>query len=298
MPEVINRIGEIMKVGIDSYCYHRWFGEVYDMQEKPKQFKTVDDFLALAKRLEVDGVSLETCFLPSLDDSYLRELGVKLRELGMDTVFAWGHPNGLERGLNQRAFEEMKALIPKTHLLGTDVMRITGSAFDWRHENHREHMDRLIPMYKEAVKIAEDCGVRLAVENHIDFTSDEMLSIVQAVDSPNFGINFDTGNFLRLLDDPIKGIEKLAPYVFSTHIKDLVLHPTARPDDWYFFCGVPCGLGIVDNFRMAEILGAHGYQGFLAVEIDAPHPDWLNREDEAISISIQNLKKIGKALTD
>lgn len=66
---------------------------------------------------------------------------------------------------------------------------------------------RLIPMYKEATKIAEDNGVKLAAENHIDFTSDEMLEMIEAVDSPNFGINFDTGNFLRLLDDPVAGME-------------------------------------------------------------------------------------------
>lgn len=65
-----------MKIGIDSYCYHRLFGEVYDMQEKPEKLKTVDDFLDMAKRLDVDGVSLETCFLPSLDDGYLRDLGI------------------------------------------------------------------------------------------------------------------------------------------------------------------------------------------------------------------------------
>ena len=284
-----------MKIGIDSYCYHRLFGEVYDIQEVPEQQKTIDDFLELAKRLDVDGVSLETCFLPSLEDGYLKELGAKLTDYGFDTVFAWGHPNGLERGLNQEAFEEMKALIPKTKLIGTDVMRITGSAFDWRHENHREQIERLVPMYQEAVKIAEDCGVKLAAENHIDFTSDEMLEMIQRVDSPNFGINFDTGNFLRLLDDPVKGMEKLAPYVFSTHIKDLKMHPTARPDDWYFFCGVPVGLGMVDNMKLAEILSKHNYQGFLAVEIDAPAPEWLNMEDEAIAVSVHNLKKIGKA---
>lgn len=38
-----------MKVGIDSYCFHRFFGEVYDFQEKPEKLKTVDDFLEFAK---------------------------------------------------------------------------------------------------------------------------------------------------------------------------------------------------------------------------------------------------------
>lgn len=282
-----------MKIGIDSYCYHRLFGEVYDSQEKPARFKTVDEFLDLAKRLDVDGVSLETCFLPSLEDSYIKELGAKIKEDGFDTVFAWGHPNGLERGLNPEAFAEMKSLIPKTRLLGTDVMRVTGSAFDWRHENHRDHIERLVPMYKEAVKIAEDNGVKIAAENHIDFTADEMLEIIEKVDSPNFGINFDTGNFLRLLDDPIAGMEKLAPHVFSTHIKDLRMHPTARPTDWFFFSGVPVGFGLIDNDKLASLLSDAGYTGFLAVEIDSPMPEWMNMEDEAIAVSVHNLKKIG-----
>ncbi len=29
-----------MKIGIDSYCYHRFFGDVYPQQQKPPQ-KTV-----------------------------------------------------------------------------------------------------------------------------------------------------------------------------------------------------------------------------------------------------------------
>jgi sugar phosphate isomerase/epimerase len=284
-----------MKIGIDSYCFHRLFGEVYSFQDQPDRIRTVDDFVDFAKGLDVDGVSLETCFLPSLDDAYLKDLGDKLKSYKLDSVFAWGHPNGLERGLSPEAFKEMKNLIPKTRLLNTDVMRITGSAFDWRHENHREHMDRLVPLYREAVKIAEDNGVRLAAENHIDYTADEMLEMIEKVGSKNFGINFDTGNFLRLLDDPVAGMEKLAPYVFSTHVKDLKMHPTARPNDWFFFCGVPVGFGLINNMKLADMLHKAGYQGFLAVEIDAPAPEWLNMEEEMIAISVKNLRKIGNA---
>ena len=284
-----------MKIGIDSYCFHRLFGEVYPFQDPPDRIRTVDELIDFAKGLDVDGLSLETCFLPSLEGAYLKDLGAKLKEYGLDSVFAWGHPNGLERGLSPEAVLEMKDLIPKTRLLGTDVMRITGSAFDWRHENHRDHLERLVPLYKEAARIAEDHGVKLAAENHIDYTADEMLEMVERVGSKNFGVNFDTGNFLRLLDDPIAGMEKLAPYVFSTHIKDLKMHPTARPNDWFFFCGVPVGFGLIDNMKLAELLHKAGYQGFLAVEIDAPAPEWLNMEEEAIAISVKNLRKIGNA---
>ena len=74
------------------------------------------------------------------------------------------------------------------------------------------------------------------------------------------------------------------------------MHPTARPDDWYFFCGVPVGMGLVDNLKLAQILKEHNYQGFLAVEIDAPAPQRLNMEDEAIAVSVYNLKQIAKAV--
>ena len=97
-------------------------------------------------------------------------------------------------------------------------------------------------MFSEAVQIAEKYGIRMAVENHIDFTADEMLQLLTTVSSPYLGINFDTGNFLRLLDDPIKGMEKLAKYVYATHIKDLKPQKGVAADEWYFFCDRRLGM--------------------------------------------------------
>ena len=58
-----------MKVGIDSYCFHRYFGEVYPHQTPPPENEkmSMEDFLVFAKKLDVDGVSLESCFFPSFD---------------------------------------------------------------------------------------------------------------------------------------------------------------------------------------------------------------------------------------
>ncbi|MCL1795268.1 MAG: sugar phosphate isomerase/epimerase, partial [Clostridia bacterium] len=139
-------------------------------------------------------------------------------------------------------------------------------------------------------------GVKLAVENHIDFTADEIYQILEGVNSKNFGVNFDTGNFLRLMDDPVAGMDKLAPYVFATHIKDLLPEPGARPTDWFFFSGVPVGMGLINNQKLAELLAKHHYKGFLAVEIDHPHSAWTDFEDEAVSISVKNLRKIADAI--
>ncbi len=74
----------MMKVGIDSYCYHRFFGEVYPQQQKPEKEMSLEDFLKRAKELDVDGVSLESCFIPRFDSSYLSEVKGMMDEFGFE----------------------------------------------------------------------------------------------------------------------------------------------------------------------------------------------------------------------
>lgn len=285
-----------MKYGIDSYCYHRFFGEVYEGQEKPEKDMTMEDFLTRAHELGVGGVSLESCFFPSYDAGWLADLKGQLDDYGFERVYAWGHPDGLERGKNFEAFDEMMDSFERARAIGADTMRVVGSSLMFRHEPHGPQIEALIKMFKKAKPKAEDFQIKMAVENHIDFTADEILQIIEEVDSDYFGINFDTGNFLRLLDDPIAGMEKLAPYTFATHVKDLMPDKNARPTDWFFFSGVPVGMGLIDNERLAQLLHKAGYKGFLAVEIDHPHSDWAGREDEAVALSVKELKRITETL--
>jgi 3-oxoisoapionate decarboxylase len=285
-----------MKIGIDSYCYHRFFGEVYPHQPKPSKSWTPQDFIKRAHDLKVDGVSLESCFIPRFDAAYLSELKGLLDEYKMDRVFAWGHPDGLEGGRNQPAFEDMVKSIEYAKAIGADVMRVCGASLMFRNEPHGPMLEKLATQFKQAVKVAEKAGVKIADENHIDFTSDEMLSLMKAVDSPYFGINFDTGNFMRVLDDPIKGMQKLAKYVLSTHVKDLKPNREAAVDDWYFFSSTPVGDGLVDNQKLAQLLRDAGYTGFLAVEIDNLHPDYKYDEDKAVAQSVKELRRIANAV--
>jgi 3-oxoisoapionate decarboxylase len=285
-----------MKIGIDSYCYHRFFGEVYAQQQPPSRSMTLEDFLRRANELEVDGVSLESCFFPRFHRDYLSDIKKALDGYGLDRVYAWGHPDGLEGGTNHQAFDEMVASIERARAIGADVMRVVGSSLMFRKQPHEPQLERLTRMFSDAVPVAEKYGVRMAVENHIDFTADEMLTLVTAVNSPYLGINFDTGNFVRLLDDPIKGMEKLAKYVYATHIKDLKPQKGVAADEWYFFSSTPVGNGIVDNMELVRLLARTGYKGFLAVEIDFLHPDYLGDEDRAVAKSVQELKRITAAL--
>ena len=104
--------GELsMKVGIDSYCYHRYFGEVYDNQQKPSKSMSYEDFLRRAVELKVDGVSLETCFLAGTDEKYLRGLKDIIDRGSLEVVVAWGHPQGFRGGAAPEAVEDLAKLL-------------------------------------------------------------------------------------------------------------------------------------------------------------------------------------------
>jgi sugar phosphate isomerase/epimerase len=285
-----------MKIGIDSYCYHRFFGEVYAQQRTPSKQMTLEGFIKRAHELKVDGVSLESCFIPRFDASYLSEIKGMLDEYNLDRVFAWGHPDGLEGGRNEKAFAEMVKSIEYAQAIGAKVMRVVGASLMFRNEPHGPMLEKLTRMFSEAVKTALSHDVKLADENHIDFNADEMLSLIKAVNSPYFGINFDTGNFMRVLDDPIKGMQKLAKHVFATHVKDLKPNRDASVDDWFFFSTTPVGDGLVNNQKLAQILKDADYQGFLAVEIDFLHPDYKEDEDKAVAQSVKELRRIANAV--
>ncbi|MDQ2777392.1 MAG: sugar phosphate isomerase/epimerase [Acidobacteriota bacterium] len=281
-----------MKVGIDRYCFHRFFGEVYPQQRRPERTVTVEDFVEYARSLAVDGVSLESCFFRSVELSYLADLRAMLDSYGLDRVYAWGHPDGLEGGTNDAAYDDMIRGFDHAQAIGAKVMRVVGSSLRFRNEPHEPQLKRLAQMFGKAVGVAEEYGIRMAVENHIDFNGREMLSLLESVGSPFLGINFDTGNFVRVLDDPVQAMDALVPYTYATHIKDLKVQRGVPANEWYFFSSAPVGDGVVDNAKLVEKSSQAGFDGILAVETDFLHPDYGDDEHTAIAKSVNELRRL------
>jgi 3-oxoisoapionate decarboxylase len=280
-----------MEIGIDSYCYHRFFGEVYDNQKKPEAPFSYHDFLRRAIELGVDGVSLETCFFEKTDEDYLKSLKELIDEGNLECVVAWGHPDGYEGGRNPAAVTDLRKHLKTCTILGTDIMRIVGSSLSFRHETHDRQIKKLTKLFKEAAKMAGDMGIKLAMENHFDFTADEIFEIMENVSSDYLGVTFDTGNALRIGDYPPAFAEKLKKYIFATHTKDLQPVYGGNPAEWYFFSCVPVGKGIIDFPNLIKVMEQNGYSGLFAIEIDYQHPDYMD-EDKAVEESIAYLKSI------
>ena len=280
-----------MKLAIDSYCYHRYFGEVYPgLQTDPGRRMTVWDFLKRARKHGVQGVSLESCYLPSFEDDFLLRLRDTLDDHGLERVWAWGHPNGLHSGTNRAAARDLVRHLAYARKIGAGVMRIVGGSWRTRPSSWAVHRRRLLPMLKGLVGEAQEHGVVLAIENHVDMLADQLVDLVTAVDSPWLRVCLDTGNNLRLFEDPLVVAGRLAPWTRATHIKDIGTL-AGDPKTFGFWPSVPLGDGLVDIEKVVGFLRQAGYDGLLAIEVDFLHPKYPD-EDRAVAASVKHLRSV------
>jgi 3-oxoisoapionate decarboxylase len=280
-----------VKIGIDSYTYHRFFGEVHPKDEPPPKLWTMDDLIAAARRLGVAGLSLETVFMPSLDEGFLRELRAKLDDAGLERVLAWGHPHGLKMGNDASAAEELRAHFSSANILGTKVIRMTCGSRAFRgQEPVQNQIVRLIPILKELAAEAGASGLTLGMENHGDFIADEVMELVTRVDTPHFGVTLDTGNFLYLGKDPVLECAKLAPYAVATHINDKVALPNGiQIEGNQMWPSIGLGKGIIDIKSILQSLKDNHYRGLLCIELGLL-PTYTS-EDVEVEDSVAYLKR-------
>lgn len=100
---------------------------------------------------------------------------------------------------------------------------------------------------KRADRVAAERKVVLAVENHKDFRTDEMIDFLKRTSSEWIGVCIDTGNNLALLEDPHMTVEALAPFARSVHLKDIAVEEAT---DGFRMSEVPLGRGDFDLQRM------------------------------------------------
>jgi sugar phosphate isomerase/epimerase len=102
-----------------------------------------------------------------------------------------------------------------------------------------------------ALPIVERHRMPLGIENHKDWRVDQQVALLERYSSEYLGVCLDTGNNLAVLDDPLETVEKLAPYTFNIHFKDMAMEEC---DEGFLLSEVPLGEGMLDMPRMVEII--------------------------------------------
>ena len=73
--------------------------------------------------------------------------------------------------------------------------------------------------------------------------TEEMVELIKLIQSEWVGVTLDFGNNISLLENPMEVIKTLAPYSFSTHVKDMGVQEYEKG---FLLSEVPLGQGIVD----------------------------------------------------
>ena len=119
---------------------------------------------------------------------------------------------------------------------------------------------------KEATAIAEQSGVNLAVENHQDLASEELLWLCESIASARFGITLDTGNPLATAEEPLDYFRRVAPYVKNVHLKDYSLYLS---EEGYRLVRCPLGQGGIDFPALFKILSLSCPDATMSIELGA-----------------------------
>jgi 3-oxoisoapionate decarboxylase len=102
-----------------------------------------------------------------------------------------------------------------------------------------------------AIPVLEKHSVPLALENHKDWTADEMASLMKKYSSEYLGVCLDFGNNISLLDDPMTVVETLAPFTLTTHLKDMGVE---EYNDGFLLSELVLGEGFLDLPHMISII--------------------------------------------
>jgi sugar phosphate isomerase/epimerase len=244
-------------LSLAAYSYRKYLP---DGRRAPAQRSaatmTLHDFAAECARMGLDGTELTGYYVPEpVPPGYLQGLrraaflqGLTVSGTAIGNTFT--HPPGPER---DREIAHTKTWIDRAVELGAPTIRIfagnlqKGTTLD-------QAQQWTIEAIRTCCEYAGSRGIILALENHGGIVSraDDLLTIVQAIDSDWFGVNWDSGNVEG--PDPYGELAKLAPYAVTAQIKTHIGRNGSRQP--------------ADFTRVLDTLRKVDYRGWIALEYE------------------------------
>lgn len=262
------------------------------------------DWIAMAGALPVDGLELYDGFFAGFDEEYVARVraamdgrGLRMPMLCVSPDFTQPNP-AARRGevARQRRMLDLVAAFdcppPRTCRVLSGQRR-PGVGVE-------EGVAWVVECLQELLPYAAERGVILAMENHYkdnywqypEFAQHlpVLRRIVEQIDSPWFGINYDPSNALLAEEDPLEVLEALKGRVVSMHASDRFLKPgysvadLRRQEDSVGYAAIlqhgEIGRGLNDYDAIFRMLRGVGFRGWVSIEDGMGGIDELRRSAE------------------
>ncbi|MBC8160144.1 MAG: sugar phosphate isomerase/epimerase [Roseiflexaceae bacterium] len=158
-------------------------------------------------------------YLPNLDVSTIDRLQARLEETGI----------GLVVDTPQIDLAMLQALLPLAARAGASTVRVLVSTVL---EGARAsvpggwdaHLAWAEGQLREVYPLLDELGLMLALENHQDVTSAELLRLCAV--GPRIGVTLDVANPLAVGEGVLEFARAVGPHIRNVHLKDYTIHAT------------------------------------------------------------------------
>lgn len=203
---------------------------------------SLNEYVALAERIGSAGIEFHYEMLAGFGDSQLSGLRERLAEKRWFAVVSSPLP---DVGASMAGARGIGARLCRMHLSSILCGDRAAPDCDWA-----ETVKNVRVRLREAASQAADLGLRLAIENHQDFTSEELLELCEHA-GRNVGVCFDCGNALSVGEDPVAFAAAIKGRAFHVHLKDYRAQFT---DEGYRLVRCAIGDGAVNFGEIFRIL--------------------------------------------
>lgn len=227
-----------MPMGIVVHSYgNRWNSKV--ASQKYPGFNDAIELMDHCQQLGAGGLQV---VVNGWTSDFAKKVRARREKLGLYLEGSIGVPNIAQ---DVARFEQE---VKNAKEAGIQVLRTVCSS-GRRYENYhsikafQQLQKNSIASLQLAEPILREQKMKLAVENHKDRRAHELEQMMKQLQSEWIGVTLDFGNSISLLEDPMEVIQTLAPYAFSTHVKDMGVE---EYQDGFLLSEVPLGTGILD----------------------------------------------------
>jgi sugar phosphate isomerase/epimerase len=206
----------------------------------------LEGFIALGQELGARAIEIFDPWLRAMSDGELAALKERLARLGMTPIVSWG----LMMGPFESALRSARALDATTIRCGlTTVLCGDRAALGGKWP---ELVDGVRAALRRYGPVVADEGRWLAIENHQDFGSEELVGF--CAENEGVGICVDAGNTFPVAEAPMDFYARVAPHVRHVHLKDYRVQFT---DEGYRLVRCAIGDGAVPIAEMLDLFAAH-----------------------------------------
>ena len=229
----------------------------------PQQLLEADRLMQLAAKVGAAGAHGG---LTSIDFDWARKTRRMKEELGMYLEIQTFLPRE-----DPAVFEHAVLVAKEAGATSLRVVCLLGRRYEMfdRPEDWKTAVAGFHRQIRAAVPIVEKHKMPLGIENHKDWFVDQQVALMKQYSSEYLGVCLDTGNNMSLLDDPMETVEKLAPYTFNVHLKDMAVEEYGKG---FLLSEVPLGEGMLDMKRIVGVVRRAKPNVFFSLEMITRDP--------------------------